>query len=473
MPTDYSSEGKLSLFPYDPRFRPIAPPETDIFDAPTVQICVNVKWAGHIEGLLDRLLWRDAWLGEFDTQEWAIAQIRKLLVLIMRRNPCGDDDMPYLLRQNPSNACQLQQSVDGGVSWTLAFDYSLCAPSPLLQFNFEQEITNLFQQWSEATTNTDINPNAPTETFVSSPGETESRINARKMALCYALNLYVAAYCETIKRIIDNATVPANLVALALDVASAVAAIAAAASAGATLPLYLALSAAAVSFGVGAYNDLTDAVLNDPAAREAVACLMYTTLRDLEPTAANFATAVNDSPLPETNAELIRAALALDISNDAGLQNQFNAFVNLLGEQLRPAELGLLPACPCEPAECMAWDAAGDEGWTWTRSTEFEINWRLSDGTTDSKVAGSWSGLAPNINTVEFVIYLPSALFVTASLYINGTLVDTQFEATGGDLYLFGNELDLGNITVTNISLTITNPNNNTQFALVSGEICP
>lgn len=36
-------------------------------------------------------------------------------------------DMAYQLRQNPANPCQLQQSLDGGVTWSLAFDYSLCA----------------------------------------------------------------------------------------------------------------------------------------------------------------------------------------------------------------------------------------------------------------------------------------------------------------------------------------------------------
>lgn len=38
---------------------------------------------------------------------------------------CEGDDM-YLLRQNPANPCQLQQSTDGGVNWSLAFDYELC-----------------------------------------------------------------------------------------------------------------------------------------------------------------------------------------------------------------------------------------------------------------------------------------------------------------------------------------------------------
>lgn len=34
-----------------------------------------------------------------------------------------------MLRQNPENPCQLEQSLDGGESWTLAFDYSLCTPN--------------------------------------------------------------------------------------------------------------------------------------------------------------------------------------------------------------------------------------------------------------------------------------------------------------------------------------------------------
>lgn len=34
--------------------------------------------------------------------------------------------MQFILRQNPSNPCQLQQSLDGGDTWTLAFDYSRC-----------------------------------------------------------------------------------------------------------------------------------------------------------------------------------------------------------------------------------------------------------------------------------------------------------------------------------------------------------
>jgi hypothetical protein len=35
----------------------------------------------------------------------------------------------FRLRQNPENDCQLEQSLNNGASWSLAYDYSLCAPT--------------------------------------------------------------------------------------------------------------------------------------------------------------------------------------------------------------------------------------------------------------------------------------------------------------------------------------------------------
>lgn len=44
-----------------------------------------------------------------------------------------------MLRQNPENPCQLQQSLDGGENWMLAFDYSLCGavviPAPYTEMD--------------------------------------------------------------------------------------------------------------------------------------------------------------------------------------------------------------------------------------------------------------------------------------------------------------------------------------------------
>lgn len=65
--------------PYDVRLNPIAAPTAGIFDAPQMVICVNQDWVGHIAGTLERLLYRDAWLGTEEQQETAILQIEALL----------------------------------------------------------------------------------------------------------------------------------------------------------------------------------------------------------------------------------------------------------------------------------------------------------------------------------------------------------------------------------------------------------
>ena len=84
---DQSYQGKLSMFPYDPRFSPIAPPTVGIFDEPQMSICFNVEWAGHLDGVLSRLLWTDAWAGEPETQQWAVRQMTALLISFAARTP--------------------------------------------------------------------------------------------------------------------------------------------------------------------------------------------------------------------------------------------------------------------------------------------------------------------------------------------------------------------------------------------------
>jgi len=47
----------------------------------------------------------------------------------------SEDCLMFLLRQSPTDPCQMEQSTDGGETWTLAFDYALCssvitAPAP-------------------------------------------------------------------------------------------------------------------------------------------------------------------------------------------------------------------------------------------------------------------------------------------------------------------------------------------------------
>lgn len=93
------------------------------------QVCLT---AGQIQWILassDYASWATRWSSssgsEIDTDKIAEFQadmVRRLMFAVV---PCGECEM-FRLRQNPENPCQLEQSVDAGLTWSLAFDYDLC-----------------------------------------------------------------------------------------------------------------------------------------------------------------------------------------------------------------------------------------------------------------------------------------------------------------------------------------------------------
>lgn len=74
--------------PYDTREIPAPIPSAGIFDSPTVVLCVNVEWVSHLDGLLERLLWADAWIGTDEEIEDAIQEVHKLLVALLPVSDC-------------------------------------------------------------------------------------------------------------------------------------------------------------------------------------------------------------------------------------------------------------------------------------------------------------------------------------------------------------------------------------------------
>lgn len=74
--------------PYDPRRDPAPVPSAGVFDSPYVVLCLNSEWAGHIDGLLDRLLYPDAWRGTDAEIESAITQVNQLLVKLAQIREC-------------------------------------------------------------------------------------------------------------------------------------------------------------------------------------------------------------------------------------------------------------------------------------------------------------------------------------------------------------------------------------------------
>lgn len=66
----------------DPRSTPAPIPAAGVFDDPTVTISINAVWAGHLDGLLGRLLQPDAWTGTDEDIDAAIQEVYKLMVAL-------------------------------------------------------------------------------------------------------------------------------------------------------------------------------------------------------------------------------------------------------------------------------------------------------------------------------------------------------------------------------------------------------
>lgn len=92
------------------------------------RICLTQQQIDWILSQSDFAAWPTRWNspsgGEIDRSKIAIFHADLVRRLMTMCDQCEDD--MYELRQNSENPCQLEQSTDGGLTWTLAFDYSEC-----------------------------------------------------------------------------------------------------------------------------------------------------------------------------------------------------------------------------------------------------------------------------------------------------------------------------------------------------------
>lgn len=108
---------------YDPLGHAHEIPEPGIFDAPAVNLCINSIWAGHIGGMIARLLPDDAWQGDDAERLAAVNEILKLLNALgdpdnigecnMANGCCDENQTNY--RINSDGVPQV--SSDGGQTW--------------------------------------------------------------------------------------------------------------------------------------------------------------------------------------------------------------------------------------------------------------------------------------------------------------------------------------------------------------------
>lgn len=89
------------------------------------------QYLAMLVGLIDQLRY-SALFGRDPTKTGAAIVARTWAAALKDRPILISDcegDMPFRLRQSPVNPCILEQSLDGGATWSLAFNYSLCGGS--------------------------------------------------------------------------------------------------------------------------------------------------------------------------------------------------------------------------------------------------------------------------------------------------------------------------------------------------------
>lgn len=331
-----NTTNSLRLFPYDPRFSPAVIPTAGVFDSPLFAVCVNAQWLSHIDGVVERLAWRDAWLGLPEEQQAAADEAIKILSAIASATPCGDGAIMFRLRQNPTNPCVLEQSFDDGGSWSTAFDYSLCGSGVTIDIDAGLTIIN--------------NDNS---TYITNPSGFEAEITDAdantNIAICYALEVVIRASLDGILQRVKGQN---NQNQIIQSVASAIAIVATFTFGPPGIALAVAIGLSIGLLASAVINEIEESeietvIASDALIRELVCCA-YDVLFDLRPTPELFAVALDTCATPSPALDDIIPALQVIFDNFS----TFVQFLRMAGQAYDYAEAGVLgDLC----ASCDSW----------------------------------------------------------------------------------------------------------------------
>jgi len=255
----------------------------------------------------------------------------------------------YALRQNEENPCLLEQSIDGGVTWTPAFDFEQCPGGGIsvatqITLNNQLIIATYIENYNG--TPSSVNENAPDDYF-------SDGTNYREIALCMALDAYITSYLEEWRRRAEWTLF------------------------GAIAALFLAMIPGigwvAVVIGAGAYI-FTMTALNAVKDRDAVQdviCCAYDALLDQTINTTIWEACLNNcSFTPGSNQAIVRDIVASDL-NELG---NWTAFCDALGRAYVLAQAGV-DTCVCTDTSWTL-DLLGGDGNTWCEPVSY-----ISDGT--------------------------------------------------------------------------------------------
>lgn len=350
------------------------PPSVGIFDSPTRCFVVNVDWWSHIAGMVHLLADVVSWKDADDESYFAITEILKFMQ--------GMECMDFSLRQSPDNFCILEQTTDGGTTWTEVFNFALCqavteGSSNVINQNTINNYNNALTQFQNTTYNnyvenyvdsiTDIHPEL---------GYGDADDHFRDDALCYALGKFIDSVCDSALEVLAESDNVANDLKSSLALVGAVLGILILAGTGIGLPaatiMAASLSAAGIGITAGAaaaiydkMSEMSESILTDDAAKEELRCCLFGEMADSNADFADLEAALAACTGLGDNANDIRE-LAMLYAQELAL---YSAFAETLAIAFQSAKLGLLPECPCEVGTwCFNWNFESDMD-TWTLNT--------------------------------------------------------------------------------------------------------
>lgn len=237
------------------------------------------------------------------------------------------------IRQNPFNHCQLQYSWNGGQTWKLGFDFSLC----LGQTDVDVIGIELLYQQIITVTNVDFDGTLisiqPTLVY----GDADDF--HRDTALCWAIHGWIDLVSEAAIVAVNNASALGNALRTALLIVGLIVSVA---TFGAAAWILAGIAIASGLFKSAWVPPTSTDELSSSAVRSVLACRMYDNLRGSTVEFSDWLGANDGLPL-------VLPFAVLGDAVDAVLPNQdaYFMFLRLWASALELAKQGVLN-CPCE-----------------------------------------------------------------------------------------------------------------------------
>jgi hypothetical protein len=323
-------------------------------------------------------------------------------------------EMPFQLRQNPTDACLLEQSFDGGTTWSTAFDYGLCIP-PSIDSLLNQVGALYNAAWQPSNY-------AANDTWVHSADDTAAQADGRAIALCYASKQAVGILCDGLIGVYNGVI---DLVNLAEAVVTLAAPFAALLGPAAFVGFAAAISVMALEF-VEEMVAADLAILADTDVRAFLACTFFEQLSSRPVMLQAFVTAFDDDFSCRT-ADEQRAAFLMNgvLSVAETAQRAFQGFVDLAATATLAERAGDVPSCTC-PTATWTYCLPLGKWWGWSAEENPAI-FNCSGGNNPATYVGGALGEESGVpvwdtnlgsagNTVisrRFHIYVPSSTTVT------------------------------------------------------------